>query len=283
MLRDTDVNLYTYERLRHEFGDFLEVKDGQVVAWTERDLAGEPYRRMLAEMVKIVSFQWRENIQRSALKGFLLYGGVGLGKTSMAKRLTYELCRLFGDQGASLPRDNEVVLVIVDGADIARGRYGDSEEQLKRLFEYAREGEFRGYRNPEAPERRTVLLFDDVESLFLSRSASGAKEWHFSQNSVFFHNIDELDTAHTAVVLTTNRIDLVDEAITDRFLAYEFSSPTADVLARIVRDKAALHKLSPAETDRLVEQVTAPGNRFSSIREVERLVLRAYIARALES
>ena len=65
--------------------------------------------------------------------------------------------------------------------------------------------------------RRTVLLFDDVESLFMARSASAAKEWHFSQNSVLFHSLDELDTSHTAVVLTTNRFDLLDEAVRARY------------------------------------------------------------------
>src|SRR3990172_6444968 len=105
---------------------------------TERELVGEPYRRMLAEMTKVVSHQWGEHIDRSAFKGFLFHGAVGVGKTAMAKRLTYELCRIFGDSDAKETRENEVVLIIVDAADISRGRYGDSEEQLKRLFEYAR-------------------------------------------------------------------------------------------------------------------------------------------------
>lgn len=283
MLRDADVNLYDYERLRQLFGPFAESPNGAIPAWAERDLVGESYRRMLGEMARIVAYQWRERVQQSALKGFLLHGGVGIGKTTMAKRLAYELCRLFGDQGKGLPRENEVVLVVVDGADIARGRYGDSEEQLKRLFEYARGGEYRGYRGDDVPERRTVLLFDDVESLFLTRSSSGAKEWHFSQNSVFFHNVDELDTAHTTLVLTTNRPDLVDEAITDRFLSYEFGTPPLDVLAAVARQKAEQHKLPPDEVRRLVEQVSSPHSSFKSIREVERLVVRAYVARALQA
>ena len=78
----------------------------------------------------------------------------------------------------------------------------------------------------------------------MTRNSLGAKEWHFSQNSIFFHSIDELDTAHTAVVLTTNRLDLVDEAIIDRFLSYEFAAPPVSVLEQIVRDKGALQRLA---------------------------------------
>ena len=90
-------------------------------------------------------------------------------------------------------------------------------------------------------------MFDDVESLFLTRNSAGAKEWHFSQNSIFFHSIDDLDTAHTAVILTTNRIDLVDEAIVDRFLSYEFAAPPVSVLEQIARDKGAQQRLDEGD------------------------------------
>src|SRR5207248_8189412 len=201
----------------------------------------------------IVAHQWRHEIGRSALKGFLFYGGVGIGKTTMARRLAYELVRIFGGedlehehdgQSHQHPSGDDVVFVVVDGADIARGRYGDSEEQLRKLFAFAREGEFHGHKHDHEPVRRTVLLFDDVESLFLARGSGGAKEWHFSQNSVFFHAIDELDTSRTAVVLTTNRIDLLDEAIVDRFLPYEFGTPAPEVLLEVARHRAARQKLA---------------------------------------
>src|SRR5207237_10369989 len=79
-------------------------------------------------------------MERSALKGFLFHGGVGVGKTAMAKRLTYELCRRFGDNGAAGRKSDEVVMILVDGDDVARGRYGDSEEQLQGIFNYAYDG-----------------------------------------------------------------------------------------------------------------------------------------------
>ncbi len=302
-MRDSDVNLYRYERLRAEFGPFLGEPGPDGTAVTESDIVGESYRRVLAETTAIVAHQWRNDISRSALKGFLFFGGVGIGKTTMARRLAYELARIFGgpmvthdhtaadagpESGNGWPAaagvhehpvgGDDVTLVIIDGADIARGRYGDSEEQLRKLFQYAREGEFHGHRHDDDPIRRTVLLFDDVESLFLTRSSGGAKEWHFSQNSVFFHAIDELDTAHTAVILTTNRIDLVDEAIVDRFLPYEFPAPPREVLLEVARHRAQLQKLSDSAFAPVLAAVNDSANPPKSIREVERLVTRAYIA-----
>jgi AAA+ superfamily predicted ATPase len=289
-VRDSDVNLYRQSRLQDEFGPFIGEPGPDGTATATQDIVGETYRRVLAETTAIVGHQWHNDISRSALKGFLFYGGVGIGKTTMGRRLAYELSRIFGGDAPAAGHQHEdgqwhehqvgddVVLVIIDGADIARGRYGDSEEQLRKLFQFAREGEFHGHRHEDDPVRRTVLLFDDVESLFLTRSSGGAKEWHFSQNSVFFHAIDELDTSHTTVVLTTNRIDLVDAAIVDRFLPYEFGVPPLHVLEEVARHRAGLQHLAEADLAPVLAAIVDPTHPVKSIRDVERMVTRAYVA-----
>ena len=281
-MRDSDVDLYTFERLRDEFGAFAAAEAGDL-GRAQRELIGSRYREILRELTAIVSYQWQEHMERSALKGFLFYGGVGVGKTAMAKRVTYELCRRFGDNGMAGRNSDEVVMILVDGADVARGRYGDTEEQIREIFKYARDGQTGGHhRHDDDPKRRTIILFDDVESLFLTRNSSGAKEWHFSQNSIFFHSIDELDTAHTAVILTTNRLDLVDEAIVDRFLGYEFVAPPVSVLEQIVRDKGTLQRLAESELQSILDVIHTAG-AVKSIREVERMVMRAYINKLLKA
>jgi AAA+ superfamily predicted ATPase len=281
-MRDSDVDLYTFERLRGEFGSFAcEAGDG--LGRAERELLGSRYRDMLRELTAIVSYQWKEHLERSALKGFLFHGGVGVGKTAMAKRLTYELCRSFGDNGATSRGADEVVMVLIDGGDVARGRYGDTEEKIREIFKYARDGQSGSHhRHDDDPKRRTIILFDDVESLFLTRNSAGAKEWHFSQNSIFFHSMDDLDTAHTAVILTTNRLDLVDEAIVDRFLSYEFAAPPASVLEQIARDKGTLQRMTESEIQPVLDAIHKPG-ALKSIREVERMVMRAYVNKLLKA
>jgi SpoVK/Ycf46/Vps4 family AAA+-type ATPase len=281
-MRDSDVDLYTFERLRDEFGPFAASETADGLGRVERELIGSRYREMLSELTKIVGYQWKEHVERSALKGFLFHGGVGVGKTAMAKRMTYELCRKFGDNGMADRRKDEVVMVLVDGGDIARGRYGDTEEQLREIFKYARDGESGAHHRRDDPKRRTVVLFDDVESLFLNRSASGAKEWHFSQNSIFFHSIDDLDTAHSAVILTTNRIDLLDEAIVDRFLSYEFEVPPVSVLEQVARDKGTQQGLQESALQPILDAVRTAG-AIKSIREIERMVMRAYVDKLLKT
>src|SRR5262245_33731776 len=280
-MRDSDVDLYTFERLRDQFGSFT-AHDSEDLGRAERDLVGSRYREILRELTAIISYQWKEHLEQSALKGFLFHGGVGVGKTAMAKRLTYELCRRFGDNGTRRTLD-EIVMVLIDGADIARGRYGDTEEQIRDIFKYARDGQSGGHhRHDDDPKRRTILLFDDVESLFLTRNSGGAKEWHFSQNSIFFHSIDDLDTAHTAVILTTNRIDLVDEAIVDRFLSYEFTPPPVSVMEEVAREKARLQRLTEEDLKPVLNTIRTP-KAVQSIREIERIVMRAYVDKLLKA
>jgi len=281
-VRDSDVNLYDWERLAGTFGDFVAEPSAAAPGRVAREMVGADYTRILTETTRLIGHQWREHIQDSAVKGFLFHGAVGVGKTTMAKRITYELARMFGADRENA--ENEVVLVLVDGSDIARGRYGESEERLAELFEYAREGEShghrfgsdRGHRHEGDAMRRTVLLFDDVESLFMTRSAGTAREWHFSQNSVFFHAIDELDTSHTAVVLTTNRLDLLDEALIDRLMPYEFGQPATETLLEVAAACAANQRLGADDLAAIQKRVREDSG-LRSIRQIERLVTDAYI------
>src|SRR5438094_9933474 len=99
-MRDSDVDLYTFERLRDEFGSFT-AGDSDGLGRAERELVGSRYREILRARTAIVSYQWKEHMERSALTGFLSHGGAGVGTTAMTKRLPYELCRRFGDNAVA--------------------------------------------------------------------------------------------------------------------------------------------------------------------------------------
>lgn len=255
-------NVLGFTDLQQQFGEPQENPGGPEV----------PAEAMLAEMAQIAEYQWRNSARRGLVKGFLLSGPPGVGKTTQGKRLAYELGWRFSEGTDA----SEVKLIFVDGSEIARARYGESEERIRQIFQSAQHSE------SETPQR-TVLLFDDVESILMARGSEHAKEWHFSQDSVFFHAVDDLDSTSTVLVLTTNRADLVDEAIRDRFLHYRFDLPTSEALLRVALSNAREHGFTDEEEDLLRARVTqwAADGEPRSLRDVERLVLQVHVERAL--
>lgn len=276
-IKDDDVDLYDVDRLRGLFGGVVVPAGAGQPATVERELIGPSYRAMLGEMAAIIGHQWVNDIRRSSIKGFLLHGAVGVGKTSMAMRVAYELAHLLGVPAteAGSEEEEEVVLVLIDSSDIARGRYGDTEERIRALFDHARHGPFVPRHAASRPVRRTILLFDDVETLFMSRTVDRSREWHFSQNAVFFHQLDSLDTSRVAVFLTTNRLELMDGAIVDRFIATEFGTPSQEILAHIARERAADQRLTTQDVSGVLKEIES--GCVTSVREVERLIQRRYV------
>jgi SpoVK/Ycf46/Vps4 family AAA+-type ATPase len=239
---------------------------------SDNDIVGARYLDLLDEIASITEYQWRSGQPRGLVKGFLLSGPPGTGKTTLAKRLAYEMGRRL--PGGDTP---SVVMAFVDGGEISRSRYGESEERIRDIFVHARSGFTQ-------TGQRSVLLFDDVESIFMARGSQHAKERHFSQDSVFFHAIDELDTSRSIVVLTSNRPDLIDEAIRDRFLNYVVDYPDLETLVHLVQKTQELNELPAALSARLKDDLVdaVKSGEVRSMRDVQRFVMRSFISSVLK-
>jgi SpoVK/Ycf46/Vps4 family AAA+-type ATPase len=235
------------------------------------EMVGKRYQDLLAELTAIAEYQWRSGSPRGLVKGFMLSGPPGTGKTTLAKRLAFEL-------GSRFQSDDEppIVLAFVDGGEISRSRYGESEERIRDIFMHARSGF-------TAARQRSVLLFDDVESIFMARGSQHAKEWHFSQDSVFFHSIDDLDTSRSIIVLTSNRPDLIDDAIRDRFLSYVIDYPDLETLLQMMEQIPALAEMSPAHRSSLKNDLVAAARDGSvrSMRDAQRFAMRHFVSKVL--
>lgn len=231
---------------------------------------GDDDRALVDEQLAIVEHQWRQAVTRGLVRGFLLSGPPGVGKTTAAKRLAYELGRRFPRHAG---RDG-VATVLLDGSEVARAKYGESEQRIRGIFAAAAEGF-------GLAAQRTVLIFDDVESIFLARGSDQAKEWHYSQDSVFFHVVDGLDTSRVVLVLTTNRRDLIDEAIRDRFLEYPVGYPPAAALLELANRSLADQGLDPAARAAFAAELRpaiADGS-VRSLRDAQHAAARFYVAR----
>jgi AAA+ superfamily predicted ATPase len=206
---------------------------------------GEEFHAIFQKVYRIIAHQFATPGIKG-IKGFIFSGEPGTGKTLMAKMLARKL---------------SVPLLFVDSATIARKHYGDSEQLVAKFFE-------------EATHNRALLLFDDVEALFLDRTKETSEGWNTGMNNVLFHQLDEMDTSKCCVLMTTNLIGYLDKALRYRLYPVEFPLPSTETLVAIGKLRCLDLKLNPAEIEMRIR--TAP-DTFKSIRAVEMLVFEKYV------
>ena len=148
-------------------------------------------------------------------RGFIFHGPPGTGKTLFAKAIANEM---------------DATIQMVSGPEIMDKYVGQSESNIRNLFATAR-------RN--AP---SVIFFDEFDSLASQRSVysdGGAR----ANNAVVAQLLTELDGFReeqaVLVIGTTNRLDIIDEALLrpSRLRPIEIKMP--DLTAR--RRVAAIH------------------------------------------
>jgi SpoVK/Ycf46/Vps4 family AAA+-type ATPase len=148
-------------------------------------------------------------------QGILLHGPPGNGKTMLAKAVANDLDYHF---------------LSVKGPELEQPLVGESERQLRELFEAARE---------HAP---TVLFFDEFDSLAPSR-ASDAPSFKSDMVNSLLSELDGLEPlTDILVIAATNRLDHLDDAVirSGRFDTFvEVPMPDAESRADIFSVHAA--------------------------------------------
>ena len=196
---------------------------------------------------------------RIPFRGILLLGPPSTGKTEIVKQAARKLALM----GRPIIR-----LKFVDSADIASPKWGEAEGKLRAAFSTRDEGV------------KTLLLFDDIDCLMMERSSHLSKEWHFSIDSIIFHELDRLNPSNTIVIATTNRPDLVDKALKSRLYEIEVPPPPKDELLDIAEEMVRSMVDSEIKVEALMSTIRSRIEKENfDLRDIQHIVLVECIER----
>jgi proteasome-associated ATPase len=144
-----------------------------------------------------------ERYALEAPKGILLYGPPGCGKTMIAKAVASSLARRAAGDPDAPARSH---FLSVKGPELLNKYVGETERQIRLIFQRARERSREGY--------PVVVFFDEMEALFRTRGTGISTDVETTIVPQLLAEIDGVESLRDVIVIgASNREDMIDPAI----------------------------------------------------------------------
>ena len=192
--------------------------------------------------------EFQKTQERMKEKGFrngfacLFYGGPGTGKTETVYQLALQTGRS---------------IMIVDVPQIKSKWVGDSEKNIKALFDRYREVVKRSKLAP-------ILLFNEADAIIGKRQEGAERAVEKMENSIQNIILQEMEQLDGIMIATTNLQQNMDKAFERRFLyKIKFEKPSAEARASIWR--TMIPELSDFEVNTLASKYDFSGGQIENI------------------
>ena len=205
--------------------------------------------KQVNELSKLFQQEEFQKIQeRMKEKGFrngfacLFYGGPGTGKTETVYQLALQTGRS---------------IMIVDVPQIKSKWVGDSEKNIKALFDRYREVVKRSKLAP-------ILLFNEADAIISKRQEGAERAVEKMENSIQNIILQEMENLDGIMIATTNLQQNMDKAFERRFLyKIKFDKPTEEARAHIWH--AMIPELSNQDIHTLATKYDFSGGQIENI------------------
>lgn len=186
------------------------------------------------------------------LKGVLLYGPPGCGKTMFGKVAASVVGRMHG---------KNALLLKINGPEIQSPYVGQTEQIIRDIFGFAR-------LYAKANGHPLTVFIDEADSIMPSREGMSAGNFHASNVAAFLAEMDGLEANGAFVILATNRPEALDSALLrdgrcDRKIKIE--RPTRAAATAILRKALAAWPEADSLTHHAIEALYSPEHVFASL------------------